>query len=59
MSSTVLIIAAACDGDDFGADGCALLGNVVLTDVLGSDESCEGREEGEPLEEHCECCVLC
>lgn len=50
---TVLSVAVACNGDDLGADAGALLGDVVLVDFLGSDDSSEGSDEGDVVEEHC------
>jgi hypothetical protein len=37
-----------------GTDAGALLGDVVLVDVLGRDGSCEGGDEREFVEVHCE-----
>jgi hypothetical protein len=51
---TVLSVAVSCDGDDLGTDAGALLGDVVLVDFLGRDGSCEGGDEREFVDEHCD-----
>jgi hypothetical protein len=37
-----------------GTDAGALLGDVVLVDFLSRDGSCEGGDEGEFVDEHCD-----
>ena len=52
MMRTGCIIAASGKRHYISADGCALLRDVILVDVLGSDECCESACDGELLEEH-------
>ena len=49
----MLVVAVTCDGNDLSAHLCALLGDVVLADVLSRDDGGQGCGHGELLEEHC------
>lgn len=54
LVSTMLVVAVTRDSYDLSTDLGALLGDVVLADVLSRNESGQGCGNGELLEEHCE-----
>ena len=54
IQHTVLVVTVASNGDDLSAYLCALLGDVVLADVLSHDNGGQGSGNGELLKEHCD-----